>query len=540
MRTLLLAIPLLLVPAPAQTTAPATPTDAPPIRVGLRARLGGADRLTSLRYVGGFETKTLLLQTLVRRDPDGRIVGELVRNWTVEDGGRAFRFRLKDDLRFHDGTPVDAAAVVAHLRRWMGHEEHDWLAVNPLLDDAEELDPKTFRITLKEPFALLEELVAINPCAVVAPTSNDWEGEFVRPIGTGPFRFVSAADDGSNWTLAPVQGDGPPLQVSFYPRGRDATPIDDLLLGRIDAFVGGWDEDLPAGRLTALDQDPRYRLVTSPGSSVVLLAFRFDGPTAELAVRQRVRAAIDRAELIRVVEGGRAEPCATWAAPSVAVWPAGPEALKLHADTSRGRAMPAAGVAAEPTGPTIRVTGGHGDSRGARVAMEVVAQLRRAGIDAEYLAAPPRVPEAARARVGTQDTVRPRTTESGEVRAEQRRAARERTAQADVRVEVTYGMPYCPHHSLVKRFGSRNDPNKPRDGVPDAVRELVDAAAREPEAEPRTALYEQIQVLLDTEAIVVPLYAPWRVAVHRADVDGIRLGPGVYSVDLTGLRRDDG
>jgi ABC-type transport system substrate-binding protein len=505
------------------------------IRVGLRARSGGASRLTSLRYIGGFETKTLILETLVRRAPDGRIVGALAADWSIADDGREFRFRLRPDARFHDGTPVTGSDVAAHFRRWFGHVEHDWLAVNRRIVGVEATGPDTFVVRLDRPYALLEDLVAINPCSIVAPASNDWEGEFVRPIGTGPFRFVSAADDGKRWQLRAVASDTPRLEIGFYPRGRDDTPIDDLIAGRIDLFVGGWDEDLPADRLTEIEQDARFQLDTAPGSSVVYLSFRMsEGPSAERALRARIGAAIDRHELIRIVEGGRADPCTTWAAPSVGFWPAGPATAQFR---KRERVPPTAvhDITAEPSGDEITVSGGRG-GRAARVAIEVVAQLRRAGIRARYLAPPPALPEHARIVIDGESAVRPLTTESGEVRAELGRRARERSVRADVRVEITHGMPYCPHQSLVARFGSKTDEQRAQPEVAVELRDLVDAAAAIPSEGDRIEQYLRIQSLMDREVLIVPLYSPWRVALRTAAVDGVALSPDVYRVGLESLR----
>lgn len=516
-----------LVALAAALAAPAQDTPTDPIRVGIRARNGGADRLTSLRYVGGFETKTMLLETLVRRGVDGRIVPALAARWQVLDGGRGFRFELRPDAKFHDGTPVTAEAVVTHMKRWVNLPEHDWLAGNQRITGVTAEGERTFRVDLDRPYALLDDLLAINPCAVVAPSSKDWEGEFVRPIGTGPFRFVGAFDDGKRWRVQKQGGDGPPIDVTFYPRGRDATPIDDLLAGRLDAFVGGWDEDLPAERLDALQQQNGFCVQTAPGSSVVYLSFRLtEGPTADPTIRARIAAAIARPALITAVEGGRAEPCATWAAPSVAFWP-------------RGRfAAHGAPLLPPPTAPLppLKVAAGRAEGRASRAAQAVAGQLRAAGFPVEVQEPPPIAAESPTNVVDASGAVTPLTTESGEVRAAVGRRVRGVSDGADVRVEITHGMPYCPHQSLVARFGSPADGKLPRGGTAE-LQELVDRAAAEPDEQERLPLYARIQDLLDREHLIVPLYVPWRIALHSTSVAGIRLSPDVYHADLTALQR---
>ncbi|MCA8953438.1 MAG: ABC transporter substrate-binding protein [Planctomycetes bacterium] len=502
----------------------------PPIRVMLRARNGGADRLNPLRYIGGFETKTLLFETLVRRGEDGRLAPGLASRWEILDEGRAVRFELRDGARFHDGRPVTADIVRTHFRRWIGLPEHDWLACNQRITDVTVDSEREFTVHLDRPYALLGDLCAINPCAILGPGARDWEGEFQRPVGTGPFRFVAASDDGGRWQLAPTAGDGPLLEITLTARGRDTVPIEALRAGRIDAFVGGWDEDLPAAELDALAADERFVVETAPGSSVAYMSFRLDdGPTADVGVRRRIAAAIDRDRLVAEVEGGRAEPCTAWAAPSVGFWPRG-----------RGRIRPPESAAVDAGAITLRIAAGRADSRTARLARAIAAQLEHAGFVVEVTAQPgARLPQATGADgVGT---VRPLDEESGEVRRARGEEIRRRAEAADLRIQITHGVPYDPQRSLAARFGPRAGDNpdspRPRGGVDPELMQLVAATMSQPDELARGPLYAAIQARLDREALIVPLYAPNRVALRTRDVDGIELGIDVYRVDLTGLHR---
>ncbi|MHC4897324.1 MAG: ABC transporter substrate-binding protein [Planctomycetota bacterium] len=469
--------------------------ETPAIRVGLRARAGGAEKLTPLRYTGGFEPKTMIYETLVRRGHDGRLVPGLAESWSFEDKGRRVRFVLREGARFHDGTPVTAAVVRQHFRRWIGFPEHRWLPSNARIKDVTVESDRVFRVVMDRPWAVLPDLCAVNPCAIVGPGARDGEGEFVRPVGTGAFRFV-AAHGGKRWSVEPfgaADAKRTPIDVMVFPRGGNELPIDALLRGEIEVFVGGWDEDLPAERLRDLERDPGIRVVAVPGSSVVSLRFRLtDGPTADLEVRRRIAAAISRSEIIRRAEGGYADPCTAWAAPAVKLWP------RVRNRSYRG-ASP--GVEANArrspgTGPStatkpIRIAVGRND-RTARVAHIVAEQLTRAGLRATVVEG-----------------------REGDV--------------ADITVGVSHGVPYDPHMT----FGS----GRRGRGVPQKLRELVDEAAATPGEEARIAIYARIQELLDREVLMVPLHAPRRLALHTADVEGIRLGMDMYHVDLTGLRR---
>lgn len=503
---------------------------AEPIRVLLRARNGGADRLTSLRYIGGFETKSLLYETLVRRGPDGRIVPGLASRWWWDESGTTCLFELREGATFHDGKPVTAEAVRVHFQRWVGLPEHDWLAVNRRIRGVTTSGDRIVRVHLTEPYALLADLCAINPCAVVGPGARDWEGEFQRPMGSGPFRFAGALDGGQRWRLERVEPGGSALEVGFLPRGRDRAPVDALLAGTADLFVGGWDEDLPADALAELAADPRFVIQDAPGSSVAYVSFRLaDGPTADRDIRRRIQAAVDRAELCAKVEAGRADPCTAWAAPSVLFWPRGNPA------TARPPAAAAGSL------PTLRIAIGAPGGRTARIAEVLQGQLQRAGFAVELLQRPAAVGTPAAAGGAAVGTVRPQDAESGDARRVRNRELRAIADTADLRIEVTHGVPYDPHQSLVARFGpvpAKNaDQPRPRDGIDPRLQLLVATAMAIPDEVACLPVYAQIQALIDQEALLVPLYSPRRVALRRATIDGVGLDLDCYRVDLAGVHR---
>jgi peptide/nickel transport system substrate-binding protein len=168
------ALSLLALPAAAQGDPTAREL---PIRIALRARAGAAERITPLRYLGGFETKTLIYETLVFRGPDGRIMPGLA-TWQIGVDGTSFRFTVRPGATFQDGTPVTAEAIATHFRRWVGLPEHDWLLANRRIRDVAVESTETFVVHLDQPYPLLGDLAAINPCAITAPGARDWEGEW--------------------------------------------------------------------------------------------------------------------------------------------------------------------------------------------------------------------------------------------------------------------------------------------------------------------------------------------------------------------------
>jgi ABC-type transport system substrate-binding protein len=135
----------------------------------------------------------------------------LAEKWEVSRDGKVWTFQLRRSVKFHDGTPLDAAAVVWNFERWWktAHPQHDnqvkagqtfeyWEAQFAGFDDksivsaAEAVGTHTVRITLKEPQAPFLANLAMFVFDIASPKAVErWGTEFGKhPVGTGAYRFV--------------------------------------------------------------------------------------------------------------------------------------------------------------------------------------------------------------------------------------------------------------------------------------------------------------------------------------------------------------
>ncbi|MET7599116.1 ABC transporter substrate-binding protein [Streptomyces sp. NPDC004082] len=132
----------------------------------------------------------LFYDTLLRQDRDGSFEPALAKSWKKDD--RSITFTLRDGVKFHDGTPFDAKAVVFSLERVMNPATKSTKAgALSKIESVKAVEPSTVKITLKSPDPLLLTHLAHEPGMIVSPKAvGKYGGDFNRnPVGTGPFTF---------------------------------------------------------------------------------------------------------------------------------------------------------------------------------------------------------------------------------------------------------------------------------------------------------------------------------------------------------------
>jgi peptide/nickel transport system substrate-binding protein len=214
-----------------------------------------------------------------------------------------YRFRLRADARFSDGTPVTANDVVATYRSVLdpalGSPKRE--AFGAILALAAP-DPQTVVIQLREVWAPFLEAtnLGILPARLITARPLTAAGPIppLDVIGSGPFR-VAATLDGGGIELAPnrhAQG-GPPhvagLRFRVVPDG--VVRALELANGSVHLVQNALEPDL----LPWLASRPELEVVTSPGSTFQYLGVNFRDPRlADRRVRQALAYAIDRQAIV--------------------------------------------------------------------------------------------------------------------------------------------------------------------------------------------------------------------------------------------------
>ncbi|MYF56514.1 ABC transporter substrate-binding protein, partial [Candidatus Poribacteria bacterium] len=245
-----------------------------------------------------------IYDTLVQyKDGSTELEPGLAEKWDSSEDGLTWTFYLRRGVKFHDGTPFNADAVLFSLNRQHDktHPFHNvsgsyvyWMATGlaEIVDKISAIDDFTIQITLKSAYAPFIYTIAITPFAIVSPTAvKKWgDAYFNNPVGTGPFKFsrwdkkdkiVLVAND-DYW------GGRPNLdRVIFRSIPDNAIRLIELQRGGLHAMEFPNPDDLQQ-----IERDDTLQLLTQAGMNIGYLAMNFDKPPLD---NQKVRLAINHA-----------------------------------------------------------------------------------------------------------------------------------------------------------------------------------------------------------------------------------------------------
>ncbi len=296
------------------------------------------------------EIQSLLFDTLIRHRPDTQeMVPGLAQSWSVDDRATTWTFRLRPGLRFSDGTPVDAAAVVWNLTRVLDDEHpmhrgefvssHRGFALASIVA----LDTTTVRLELAAPYAPLLAALSAAPMGLISPTAAA-AGDLDRhPVGSGrylldewlPGQRMTLTRNPDHWGLAPSFDR---LVFEVEPDARQR--LIELEGGAVDLARG-----IRPDQLGFVSLHPGLVLQRRPGDNVVYLAFPCGRPPFnDREVRAAISLAIDRAAVTRQAYQGLAVPASSPVPPTQ--WGHSHDPKAPAPDLARARAALAARAAA--------------------------------------------------------------------------------------------------------------------------------------------------------------------------------------------------
>ncbi|MFV0384541.1 glutathione ABC transporter substrate-binding protein [Paracoccus sp. (in: a-proteobacteria)] len=249
-----------------------------------------------------------VLERLIGFDENMKLEPQLATSWEGSEDARTFTFKLREGVKFHDGTDFNAAAVKANFDRLADQSQN--LAKNSLfkvVESVEAPDDMTVILHLKEPFGAMINTVAHPSVVIHSPKALAEMGKDVEkhPVGTGPFKFkewipgerLVLEKFGDYW-----DADWPRVDsVTFYPVTESATRVSMLLSDEVQ-FV----HILPPELADRVASNDGYEVTEMPGISVSTASMNMlKDHFKDIRVRQAFNLAVDQQAYLGIVLAGR-------------------------------------------------------------------------------------------------------------------------------------------------------------------------------------------------------------------------------------------
>ena len=256
--------------------------------------------LSSIRAMVGVS----MFDSLVGRDADNRIVPQLAESWRLVDD-TTWQVKLRRGVVFHDGEPFNAEAVRATFQRALDPEQKSPNRANMAeIARVDVIDDYTVNLVTRQPYApLINRLLdfPMVPPKYTAEKGN--QGMALKPVGTGPYRFVELVKDDRlvveafdrHWRGAPKI-----RRVVYKPIPEPFTRAAALRNNEVDLIT-----TVPPSLARELERVGGLRVQRVPSSWIIYLGLNaLKKPLSDPRVRQALNSATDVDAIVKnVLEG---------------------------------------------------------------------------------------------------------------------------------------------------------------------------------------------------------------------------------------------
>ena len=275
---------------------------------------------------------------MVGRNKDLSLAPLLATSWS-QPTPTVWRFELRKNVRFHDGTPFTADDVLFSFTR-AGADGSDMKSYTNDIKEVRKVNDHVVEIETKAPFPILPDVISL-----VYIMSKKWSeaNQASRPVdrrkgvenaasfranGTGPYRVrerqpgikTTFTKSGNYWGKV----DGNVTEVVYTPITNDATRVAALISGEIDVM-----EPVPVQDVARVNASANAKAMTGPELRTIFLGMdqkrdellystvKGKNPFKDKRVRQAFYQAIDIEGIKRTVMRGAANPTALMVGPGI-------------------------------------------------------------------------------------------------------------------------------------------------------------------------------------------------------------------------------
>lgn len=440
---------------------------------------------------------------LVTRDYDFSYQPGLAKSWETSDDGITWRFVLRDDVTFHDGSEFTSEDV-----KWTLDTILDPETGSPFMGDlasiksVEIIDDYTIDIILNYPFPnllfnLSTTASGIHPANAYETYGDDYGKRVI--IGSGPYKFeewvsgdrtVLVRNEDYAWGPDWMENQGPALidKIIMKVLPEENSRIMELEVGGIQIL-----RNVPEIYVDQLNKNDEVSIYQEPATKLGYLAYATDKePFNDIKVRQALNHAINKEDVIQFVFTGMGEVAHGYLPPALSDEYL-QESVDLAYDFNPQKAKDLLTEAGYPDGLTLSLSADN-SSKMSKLAEIVQVQLKEVGIETEI-----RLYDSS----SYADFLR---------QGEQELFINEYSwPNADI-IDwflLSERIPY-PNHS------KWNDPT---------TDEMIMDAAQSSSWEERAQGYKEVQEYLIEQAVWVPIYIPMNTIAARAEVTNFKYHP---------------
>ncbi len=277
-----------------------------------------------------FKVTVNIFETLLNYgEQDTTLHPGLATEWTPSEDGLTYTLKLREGVKFHDGTDFNAEAVVFNFERWMNGDSDQFPYYTMfggfkgdeghVIKEVKAVDELTVEFTLTRPQAPFLKNLAMSPFGIASPTALETHGDKFRenPVGTGPFKFVEWKPNDRI-----VIEKNPEYWMEGYPKletvifrviPENSARLNALTTGEIDLMDGVNPSDLGQ-----IEGNADLQTIKRPSMNVGYLGLTATRePFDNKLVRQALNHAIDKEGIIAAFYGGLAEPAKNPMPPSL-------------------------------------------------------------------------------------------------------------------------------------------------------------------------------------------------------------------------------
>ncbi|WP_301171330.1 glutathione ABC transporter substrate-binding protein [Brevibacillus nitrificans] len=239
---------------------------------------------------------------LIQRDESMEFKPMLATEWKQVDDV-TWEFKLRQDVKFHDGTPFNAEAVKATIARVLDEKVGSPRATQfKMIKEVKAIDDYTVQFKLEYPYSPLLSILANHEGSILSPKAIEQYGKDLskHPVGTGPFVFESWTP-GQEIVLVKNEnywGEKVKVDKAVF----KVVPEDTTRIAMVETGEAHIAEPLPVTEIDRVKNSPQLELYRSEGLGTEFVGFNTKKkPFDDLRVRQAINYAIETDAIIQGV-----------------------------------------------------------------------------------------------------------------------------------------------------------------------------------------------------------------------------------------------